>query len=507
MTEDLALQVRKQVETSEGSGEFRPVIAEEKWKPSETAVIICDMWNEHWCKGATRRVAEMAPRMNQFVGVAREKGALIVHAPSGTIDHYKDHPARKRAQNAPKAADLPEGIAGGCGWIDEKEEKAGLPVDASDGGCDCEPQCKHPPYPWTQQIDTIDIRDEDAITDSGVEAWNLFAERGIRNVILVGVHTNMCVVGRPFGLRNMARFGKNVVLVRDLTDTMYNPRKAPFVSHFTGTDLIVEHIEKYICPTIASTALLGGTPFHLPNDARPRVVFVISEDEYRAAETLPRLARDLELECGLACEALHGNPKDGNDVPGMEALADADLAVLFLRRRALPADQLRRIRDYLNRGKPLVALRTTSHGFDVGGRAPEGREEWRNFDSEALGGHYGGHHDGSLVAQVSLATGAGDHPILKGFPAGGIKSGGSLYRSNPLTPTAQALLMGTVEGHPSEPALWTNAYQTSRVVYTSLGHPKDFENEAFRALLIRAFFWAMDRPAPGESADAKSAGP
>ena len=54
--------------------------------------------------------------------------------------------------------------------------------------------------PFNRQIDTITIADEDAISDSGMEVGNLFAQCGIENVILLGVHTNMCVVGRPFGL-------------------------------------------------------------------------------------------------------------------------------------------------------------------------------------------------------------------------------------------------------------------------------------------------------------------
>ena len=81
--------------------------------------------------------------------------------------------------------------------------------------------------------------------------------KGIKNVILVGVHTNMCVLGRPFGLRQMAQNGKNVVLMRDMTDTMYNPGRAPYVSHFTGTDLIVEHIEKWVCPTKMNSKMPG----------------------------------------------------------------------------------------------------------------------------------------------------------------------------------------------------------------------------------------------------------
>ena len=84
--------------------------------------------------------------------------------------------------------------------------------------------------------------------------------------MLLGVHANMCVLGRPFGLRQMAKNGKNVVLVRDLTDTMYNPKMPPKVSHFEGTRLIVEHVEKYVCPTITSNQLLGGNEFRFKGD-------------------------------------------------------------------------------------------------------------------------------------------------------------------------------------------------------------------------------------------------
>ena len=95
---------------------------------------------------------------------------------------------------------------------------------------------------------------------------------GIKNVILVGVHTNMCVLGRPFGLRRLASNAKNVVLCRDLTDTMYNPDMWPYVSHFEGTDLIIEHIEKWVCPTITSDQLLGDEPFRFENDTRTHAV-------------------------------------------------------------------------------------------------------------------------------------------------------------------------------------------------------------------------------------------
>ena len=78
--------------------------------------------------------------------------------------------------------------------------------------------------------------------------WAILEQNQIEHVILTGVHTNMCVLGRPFGLRQMARVGKDVVLMRDMTDTMYNPARWPFVSHFTGTDLIIDHVERHVCP-------------------------------------------------------------------------------------------------------------------------------------------------------------------------------------------------------------------------------------------------------------------
>ena len=84
----------------------------------------------------------------------------------------------------------------------------------------------------------------------------------------MGVHLNMCVLGRPFGIRQMVDVGKDVVLMRDMTDTMYDHRMAPFVSHFEGTDLVIEHVERYWCPSITSADLVGGTPFRFAADSR-----------------------------------------------------------------------------------------------------------------------------------------------------------------------------------------------------------------------------------------------
>jgi nicotinamidase-related amidase len=277
--EVLKLQLQSRVEAKPGAQEFKVVRKSEAWEPKETAIIVCDMWDLHHCLNAVRREKEMAPRMNALLEKARSQGVFIIHAPSGCMKFYESHPARVRAQSAPKAAHLPEDIGSWCRQI-PAEEHGAYPIDQSDSEDDdpvehenwaAELKSKglNPRAPWTRQIDVIKIHDDmDAISDSGVEAWNLLESRGIKNVALAGVHVNMCVSGRPFGLRQMVKNGKNVVLVRDMTDSMYNPKQWPYVDHYRGTALYLEHVEKYICPTITSDQILGGRPFAFSGDPR-----------------------------------------------------------------------------------------------------------------------------------------------------------------------------------------------------------------------------------------------
>ncbi len=470
------------------------------WDGTKTALIICDMWDAHWCKGATARVAELAPRMNAFAGAARERGVLVIHAPSDTMAAYENHPARRRAVRAPAAEPTPESMRSWCARI-PSEDKATWPIDQSDGGCDCAPACRTG-NPWRAQSAAIRIAGEDAITDSGAEVWNLLRERGITNVILAGVHTNMCVAGRPFGLRALVAAGANVVLIRDLTDTMYNSRARPHVSHFTGTDLVIEYIEEYICPTIVSSALLGGAPFRFAADARPRVVFISAENEYGAAESFVSFSRHLALTGGAAAEILQAATDlaapDAHHVPGMQALDTADCVVLFARRRALPPDEMQCLRDYLGRGKPLIALRTSSHGFAARGAVPAGLAQWPEFDREVLGCRYDGHAGGGQI--VRIAPEAGAHPVLDGLQ-GPYTERETLYRSAELAPSCSVLLVGShtaADGStaaaavPDQPVAWTTAYRGAKVFYTSLGSGSaSFTKPWFRRMLVNAVFWAL----------------
>ena len=264
----LTLKLRRLVPTEQGSSQWLSSEKSVQWEPAGTAAVICDMWNAHWCKGATSRVAEMAPRMNETVSELRKRGVLVIHCPSETMKFYEGTAGRKLAQSAPKAATTAP-LQGWCSLESVKEPP--LPIDDSDGGCDDQPQCKEG-SPWRHEISTLEIKEGDAITDSA-EAYYLMRQRGITNVIIMGVHQNMCVLGRPFSIRQMVHQGQNVVLVRDLTDSMYNSRRKPYVDHFTGNDLVCWHIEKYWCPTITSDQVIGGQPFRFGADTKPARVF------------------------------------------------------------------------------------------------------------------------------------------------------------------------------------------------------------------------------------------
>jgi nicotinamidase-related amidase len=252
---------------------FAPKETKAVWPAEKTVLIICDMWDDHWCKSAARRVTELAAPMNEMIKQARAMGVFIIHAPSSVTAFYKDTPQRKRAQDAPFApTPFPLVTAERWGtawyWIDGKREGV-LPIDDSDMGCSCEGQKCVIREAWTRENPAIEIADGDAITDNGQETWNLLAARGIENVILCGVHLNMCVLGRPFGIRQMVRLGKNVALMRDMTDTMYNPERPPGVSHFEGTDLMIAHVEKYWCPSFTSADITGKPPFRFKEDDHP----------------------------------------------------------------------------------------------------------------------------------------------------------------------------------------------------------------------------------------------
>lgn len=500
----LALTLRYQAETSPDSGRYHTLTRDESWNPHETALIVCDMWDSHHCRRAVLRETEFAPRLNELVQAARECGVTIIHAPSDCMAFYAEHPARRRAMETPHAAEFPAEIGQWCKQI-PAEEKGVYPVDQSAGGEDDDPeehaawakelesQGRDPRRPWKQQTPLVEIdSDRDYITDRGEEVWSILTERRIGNVLLTGVHTNMCVLGRPFGLRQMARNGKRVALVRDMTDTMYDPRAWPYVSHFTGTDLIVAHIEKYVCPTVTSDQVLGGQPYRFSADLRPHVAIVMAENEYGTEATLPDFALE-HLGQYFKVSYIFGSETDPGDIPGLGVLDEADVLLVSVRRRPIKPEQLDVIRRFVSAGKAVVGIRTASHAFCLrNAPPPEGTAEWPEFDAEVFGGHYTNHHGNDLKSTVvEVPSPRGPHAILRDVPLP-FAQGGSLYKTSPLDPRATLLLEGKLDvgEAPAEPVAWTLIRSNGgRSFYTSLGHVDDFAGASFPKLLVNAIDW------------------
>jgi len=254
--------------------------------------------------------------------------------------------------------------------------------------------------------------------------------------------------------------------------------------------------------------------FAAPTNEAPSIVFVTGDHEYSSERTMPLLAAALEKNYGFHTTVLYATEPNGRrnesyekNIPGLETLKTADLAVFFLRWRQLPKEQLDFIQEYLDSGKPLIGFRTTSHGF----KYPEGDPlaRWNAFGEFAFGTppgwgaaghtHYG--HDSST--DVSVAPGAADNPILQGVNTNfHVRSW--LYRVLPEYPPKNAtwLLMGTAVNPDKtavpNPVAWTwQTKQGARSFYTSMGHPEDFGCEPFQRLVVNAILWALNRPPPG----------
>lgn len=242
----LNLQTQRLVQDSEGYNVWQKTITTEEIPIKHTALLICDMWDRHWSRGAQERGAQLALKINELVKVCRDKGVQIIHSPSDTMDFYKRHPARQRLLDIPPVTPP----------VNMEYPDPPSPIDSSDGGSDTGE--KKPEWVWTRQTPAIGIDSErDVISgNEGLLIYSFLHDRGIRNLIYVGVHTNFCILNRSFGIKQMTRWGIRCMLVGDLTDAMYNPEMPPYVSHEEGTKLVVGYIEKFWCPTVTSGGLL-----------------------------------------------------------------------------------------------------------------------------------------------------------------------------------------------------------------------------------------------------------
>lgn len=250
------------------------------------------------------------------------------------------------------------------------------------------------------------------------------------------------------------------------------------------------------------------------------IVLVSGDEEYRSEEAMPMLGQILARRHGFTCTVLFAvDPKTGqinpnvvNNIPGLEALAKADLFLINLRFRELPDDQMKHIVEYVDSGRPIIGLRTATHAFNYKGKSAAGYHSWSFNSKEPAGGfgravlgetwvnHHGAH--GSESCRGVIADGAKTHPIVRGCED--IWGPTDVYTAKPpadVTP----LVMGQVlkgmkptdapvdgpKNSPMMPIAWTREYKGARIFTTTMGASQDFESEGLRRLVVNASYWCV----------------
>jgi hypothetical protein len=288
--------------------------------------------------------------------------------------------------------------------------------------------------------------------------------------------------------------------------------------------------------TLASLALAASSPSRAADGvvyegkAGPgkgkHIVLLAGDEEYRSEEGMPMLGRILALRHGFKCTVLFSiNASDGtidplakDNIPGIEALDTADLCVMLLRFRELPDRQMKHFVDYLNAGKPIIGLRTSTHAFsyDKDKQSPYAKYDWRNkewpggFGQQVLGdtwiNHHGNHGQESTRGVINREF-AG-HPILRG--AADIWGPTDVYAIVNLPKDAKVLVCGQVlagmkatdpplegpKNNPMMPLVWLREYRNeagrlNQIVTTTMGASVDLQSEGLRRLLVNACYWAL----------------
>jgi hypothetical protein len=262
-----------------------------------------------------------------------------------------------------------------------------------------------------------------------------------------------------------------------------------------------------------------------------QIVFLSGDEEYRSEEALPQLAKILATRHGFKCTVLFAinpetreiDPNYQKNIPGMEALDSADLVVMSWRFRDLPDEQMKHFVDYLESGKPIIALRTSTHAFNFGGDSKSSykkyhwqSKEWPGgFGKQVLGETWVAHHGEHKKEATRGIIVAKDHPVLRGVTE--IFGDTDVYTANP-PKDAEILVLGQVlkgmkptdepvegkKNDPMQPVVWTRNYKnesgkTNKTVTTTMGSATDLQDEGLRRLLVNAAYWCLGMEVPAKA--------
>lgn len=227
----------------------------EEISPSNTAFIICDVWDKHRCYSANVRSEKIIPRIAKTVEVARQRGTLIFHCPSLVIGYYKNFEAFKRMENELVNYKRKAFVA------KTKKSPPDCPLEVGRESCETSgsksKSVTEEKLTWRRQHPDIRIDNKkDVISIDGSLISHYLDYRNIQYVFIAGFHLNVCLLMQQFGIKSMVNLGKSMLLLRDLTDSFYNPKHAPYVSHEEGTQIAIGYVEKFWCPSLLSKDII-----------------------------------------------------------------------------------------------------------------------------------------------------------------------------------------------------------------------------------------------------------
>jgi len=221
--------------------------------------------------------------------------------------------------------------------------------------------------------------------------------------------------------------------------------------------------------------------FRSPLAKKYKIALVSGSLEYKSDDSLPILQKYLEENYAVECVRMFRKADD--DIPGLDKLKDCDLAIFFTRRLTIDGNQLKMVKDYCASGRPILGIRTASHGF----------QKWLEMDKDVFGGDYKNHYKAGPKCEVTVNEKSKDNSILKGVKP--YTSNASLYRNAKPAEDVTILMYGAIPGN-KEPVAWVRERKVNdkaqRVFYTSLGHPDDFQEPSFVKLLTNAVSWCMN---------------
>jgi type 1 glutamine amidotransferase len=292
----------------------------------------------------------------------------------------------------------------------------------------------------------------------------------------------------------------------------------------------------FICALCASAVRLSAEDKWVTYEGKDgpgagkHIVLISGDEEYRSEEALPQLGKILANHHGFKCTVLFAqdedgtiNPNNSHNIPGLEALKDADLMVIATRFRDLPDDQMQHIDDYLKSGKPVIGMRTATHAFNIGGGKKFShygngyggdKKEWKDgFGRLVLGEKWISHHGGhkSEATGGLIAEGAKDHPITRGLKDRDVWGDTDVYGVRlPLPGDSQPIILGAVltgmkfddpvkegkQNDPMMPVAWTKTYslpdgKEGRVFTTTMGSASDMVAEGTRRMLVNGAYWCL----------------